>query len=48
MECLTPDVRGDLEAVRHLARSGMDVYAHNIETVDRLQARRLPGRAFGA
>ena len=36
-ECLTPDFRGDLEAVRHLARSGLDVYAHNLETVDRLQ-----------
>ncbi len=30
-----PGCRGDLEAVRHLARSGLDVYAHNIETVDR-------------
>ena len=39
VECLTPDFRGDLEAVRHLARSGLDVYAHNIETVDRLQVR---------
>ena len=36
-ECLTPDFRGDLEAVRHLASSGLDVYAHNLETVDRLQ-----------
>jgi len=39
VECLTPDFRGDLAAVRHLASSGLDVYAHNIETVDRLQAR---------
>lgn len=39
VECLTPDFRGDLAAVRHLARSGLDVYAHNIETVDRLQVR---------
>ena len=37
VECLTPDFRGDLDAVRHLAHSGLDVYAHNIETVDRLQ-----------
>jgi len=36
-ECLTPDFRGDLAAVRHLARSGLDVYAHNLETVHRLQ-----------
>ena len=41
VECLTPDFRGDLAAVRHLARSGLDVYAHNIETVDRLQVRWL-------
>ena len=33
VECLTPDFRGDLAAVRHLARSGLDVYAHNVETV---------------
>ena len=46
-ECLTPDFRGDLSAVRHLARSGLDVYAHNLETVDRLQVRLLilaPGK----
>lgn len=44
-ECLTPDFRGDLEAVRHLARSGLDVYAHNLETVDRLQSRVRDARA---
>ena len=37
VECLTPDFRGDLGAVRNLAGSGLDVYAHNVETVDRLQ-----------
>ena len=37
VECLTPDFRGDRAAVRHLAASGLDVFAHNIETVDRLQ-----------
>lgn len=37
VECLTPDFRGDLAAVRHLAASGLDVYAHNMETVHRLQ-----------
>ena len=37
MECLTPDFRGDMTAVRHLARSGLDVFAHNIETVAGLQ-----------
>eukprot|EP00887_Chlorella_sp_A99_P004130 scaffold23.g4130.t1 len=40
VECLTPDFRGDLDAARHLARSGLDVFAHNIETVYSLQARR--------
>ena len=39
VECLTPDFRGDLAAVHHLASSGLDVYAHNIETVDQLQVR---------
>lgn len=43
VECLTPDFRGDLEAVRKLARSGLDVYAHNIETVERLQVRCYKG-----
>ncbi|GIL68138.1 hypothetical protein Vafri_21410 [Volvox africanus] len=45
VECLTPDFRGDLEAVRHLARSGLDVYAHNVETVERLQRRVRDPRA---
>jgi len=31
------DFRGDLDAVHHLASSGLDVFAHNIETVRRLQ-----------
>nr|XP_027100671.1 lipoyl synthase, chloroplastic-like [Coffea arabica] len=37
VECLTSDFRGDLDAVSALARSGLDVFAHNIETVRRLQ-----------
>eukprot|EP00884_Botryococcus_braunii_P007141 jgi/Botrbrau1/16428/Bobra.0142s0027.1 len=45
VECLTPDFRGDLEAVRHLAGSGLDVFAHNVETVDRLQRRVRDPRA---
>ncbi|RKO95527.1 Lipoyl synthase, partial [Caulochytrium protostelioides] len=32
IECLTGDFRGDLDAVRRVALSGLDVYAHNIET----------------
>ncbi|KAK7343364.1 hypothetical protein VNO77_12040 [Canavalia gladiata] len=37
VECLTSDFRGDLKAVETLAHSGLDVFAHNIETVKRLQ-----------
>ncbi|AQL00152.1 Lipoyl synthase 1, chloroplastic [Zea mays] len=37
VECLTSDFRGDLEAISSLANSGLDVYAHNIETVRSLQ-----------
>ncbi|GJY94278.1 lipoyl synthase, chloroplastic [Tanacetum coccineum] len=37
VECLTSDFRGDLEAVSMLANSGLDVFAHNVETVKRLQ-----------
>uniref|UniRef100_A0A0B6ZYT6 Lipoyl synthase, mitochondrial n=1 Tax=Arion vulgaris TaxID=1028688 RepID=A0A0B6ZYT6_9EUPU len=37
VECLTPDFRGDLEAVTVVADSGLDVYAHNMETVEELQ-----------
>mmetsp|Transcript_16115 Transcript_16115/g.44912 ORF Transcript_16115/g.44912 Transcript_16115/m.44912 type:complete len:393 (+) Transcript_16115:148-1326(+) len=45
VECLTPDFRGDLDAVKHLATSGLDVFAHNIETVERLQSRVRDPRA---
>ena len=37
VECLVPDFRGDEAAVAHLAGCGLDVFAHNIETVKRLQ-----------
>eukprot|EP00245_Coleochaete_scutata_P003283 TRINITY_DN14797_c0_g2_i1.p1 TRINITY_DN14797_c0_g2~~TRINITY_DN14797_c0_g2_i1.p1 ORF type:complete len:398 (-),score=70.43 TRINITY_DN14797_c0_g2_i1:375-1568(-) len=37
VECLVPDFRGDLAAVGTVAGSGLDVFAHNIETVRRLQ-----------
>jgi lipoic acid synthetase len=36
VECLVPDFRGDLDAVKTIANSGLDVYAHNIETVESL------------
>lgn len=37
VECLVSDFRGDTTAVKLLAQSGLDVYAHNVETVERLQ-----------
>ncbi|CAM8922881.1 unnamed protein product [Rhodiola kirilowii] len=37
IECLTSDFRGDLTAVDTLVHSGLDVFAHNVETVSRLQ-----------
>lgn len=36
VECLTPDFRGEPELVKMVANSGLDVFAHNIETVERL------------
>lgn len=37
VECLVSDFAGNLTSVETLAHSGLDVYAHNVETVDRLQ-----------
>lgn len=37
VECLTPDFRGDLKCVETIVRSGLDVFAHNVETVEGLQ-----------
>ena len=45
VECLTPDFKGDLQAVTMLASSGLDVFAHNIETVESLQKRVRDPRA---
>lgn len=36
VECLGGDFRGDLNMVEVLAKSGLDVYAHNVETVEEL------------
>ncbi|EPE32126.1 Radical SAM enzyme [Glarea lozoyensis ATCC 20868] len=36
VEALTGDYAGDLEMVQMVARSGLDVYAHNMETVEEL------------
>jgi lipoic acid synthetase len=37
VECLVSDFQGNKESVETLAKSGLDVYAHNVETVERLQ-----------
>lgn len=37
VECLVSDFAGDMTSVATLAASGLDVFAHNIETVERLQ-----------
>lgn len=37
VECLTPDFGGNLELVGLVATAGLDVYAHNLETVKHLQ-----------
>lgn len=45
VEALVPDFRGDLAAIRTIVDSGLDVYAHNVETVRRLQYRVRDPRA---
>lgn len=39
VECLTGDFRGDLDSVKIMALCGLDVYAHNVETVKELQRK---------
>ena len=45
VETLTPDWRGDLELAVRLVDAGVDVYAHNVETVPRLQRKVRDPRA---
>jgi len=45
IECLTPDFRGDDACIDAVAASGLDVYAHNLETTERMQARVRDHRA---
>jgi lipoyl synthase len=45
VEALVPDFRGDVSAIEMIVDSRLDVYAHNIETVDRLQYRVRDPRA---
>jgi lipoic acid synthetase len=37
VEVLVPDFRGDLDLVDRILEAGPDVFAHNVETVERLQ-----------
>lgn len=45
IEALVSDFRGDEDAVNTVVDSGLDVYAHNIETIERLQYRVRDPRA---
>ena len=45
VEALVPDFRGQMKDVETIVDSGLDVYAHNIETVYRLQYRVRDPRA---
>jgi lipoic acid synthetase len=45
VEILTPDFRGDSECIELVVNSGPDVFAHNVETVERLQSKVRDHRA---
>ena len=45
VECLTGDYGGDPAMVEAVARSGLDVYAHNVETVEALSSQVRDRRA---
>ncbi len=45
VEALVPDFQGDVKAIQTIVESGLDVYAHNVETVKRLQYRVRDPRA---
>ncbi len=45
VEALTPDFQGDPSAVETVMNSGLDVFAHNLETVRRLTPRARDPRA---
>jgi lipoic acid synthetase len=45
VEVLAPDFKGDLSALRVLLASGVSVFAHNVETVKRLQGQVRDRRA---
>lgn len=45
VEILTPDFRGDRDCIDTVVDSGPDVFAHNVETVERLQKKVRDPRA---
>ncbi len=45
VEALTPDFRGDLEAVRTVVDTGLEVFAHNVEVVPRISPQVRDPRA---
>jgi lipoic acid synthetase len=45
VEVLTPDFQGDMSAVKRVVDAAPDTYAHNVETVERLQRRVRDARA---
>ena len=47
IEVLTPDFRGDLDAVARVLEAAPDVFNHNLETVERLYARVRPQAGYG-
>lgn len=46
IEVLTPDFRGDADAIERVADAGPDVYNHNTETVPRLYRSVRPGADY--
>jgi lipoic acid synthetase len=46
IEVLTPDFRGDLDAVRAVVDAGPEIFDHNMETVRRLHRTVRPGARY--
>jgi lipoyl synthase len=46
IEVLTPDFKGDEEAIAVVSRAQPDIYAHNLETVERLHPSARPGGRY--
>jgi lipoic acid synthetase len=46
IEVLTPDFKGDESAIEVVSRARPDIYAHNLETVERLHPSARPGGRY--